>query len=59
MNTGRASESLQSPVLPFKTRLCISFLVTPHYFVHFALVYVAPVFVVGGGGVTVVTTFPT
>ena len=38
VNTGRASESLQSPVLPFKTRLCISFLVTPHYFVHFALV---------------------
>ena len=39
VNTGRASESLQSPVLPFKTRLCISFLVTPHYFVHFALVF--------------------
>ena len=39
VNTGRASESLQSPVLPFKTRLCISFLVTPHYFDHFALVF--------------------
>ena len=52
VNTGRASESLQSPVLPFKTRLCISFLVTPHYFVRFALV-------VGGGGVAVFTTFPT
>ena len=56
MNTGRASESFQSSVLPFKTRLCISFLVTAHYFVHFALVFfVAPVLVVVGGGVT----FPT